>query len=421
LQEQKQLKTILMAGAEAFNKEPKDGFQYLQEKKILSTPLEPESVAEFLRRTTFVNKKVIGEYFGKDKEFNQSVIQCYCKTFDWKGLDVETAMRQLLESFRLPGEAQQIGRIVTTFSQEFMAQGLTSELADMDALELLAFSIIMLNVDQHSTKIKDADRMTLDQYIRNVRGQNGGKDFPQELVMNIYNRIKENEIKIPEEHLAEGVLDHAVWSHLVRKYSTQKDYAEFLETGVTAKCYDGMVYNVVWRVAHAALKAVITTTTDPELIIKVNDAFATCAEISNKLQLTGAFDNLIITLCDLSTILTSSSDRFLADFSNDKKAQLLTITLFTSARKYGDNLREGWRNILVCLIRLNALELLPALSDVEDVFPVKIDPKGMFLVPQLLLVALLTLSFRKITWRVSRTGSIADRRLQLVVVLVLRL
>ncbi len=365
-----------MAGAEAFNKEPKDGFQYLQEKKILSTPLEPESVAEFLRRTTFVNKKVIGEYFGKDKEFNQLVVKHYCKTFDWRGLDVETAMRQLLESFRLPGEAQQISRIVTAFSHEFMAQGLTTDLADIDALELLAFSIIMLNVDQHSTKIKDADRMTLDQYIRNVRGQNGGKDFPQELVMNIYNRIKENEVKIPEEHLAEGVLDHAVWSHLVRKYSTQKDYAEFLETGVTAKCYDGMVYNVVWRVAHAALKAVITVTADPELIIKVNDAFATCAEISNKLQLTSAFDNLIITLCDLSTILTSSSDRFLADFSNDKKAQLLTITLFASARKYGDNLREGWRNILVCLIRLNALELLPPLTDIEDVFPVKIDPKG---------------------------------------------
>jgi brefeldin A-resistance guanine nucleotide exchange factor 1 len=122
---------------------------------------------------------------------------------------------------------------------------------------------------------------------------------------------------------------------------------------------------------------VITVATDGELIVKVNDAFTTCAEISSKLQLTSAFDNLIITLCDLSTILTSSSDRFLADFSNDKKAQLLTITLFSSARKYGDNLREGWRNILVCLIRLNALELLPSLTDIEDIFPVKIDPKGM--------------------------------------------
>ena len=73
-----------MAGAESFNKDPKEGFQYLQEKKILATPLEPDSVAEFLRRTTFVNKKVIGEYFGKDKDFNQLVVKHYCKTFDWK-------------------------------------------------------------------------------------------------------------------------------------------------------------------------------------------------------------------------------------------------------------------------------------------------------------------------------------------------
>jgi brefeldin A-resistance guanine nucleotide exchange factor 1 len=164
-------------------------------------------------------------------------------------------MRQLLESFRIPGESQQIERIVNAFSTEYMEQNQGTDLADFDAVSLLAFSVIMLNVDQHSTKIKDTDRMTLEQYIKYLRGQNGGRDFPQELLMSIFNRIKENEVKIPEEHLAEGVLDHAIWSHLVRKYSAQKDYAEYLETGVAAKCYDGMIYSVIWRVAHAALKS----------------------------------------------------------------------------------------------------------------------------------------------------------------------
>jgi Sec7-like guanine-nucleotide exchange factor len=36
---------------------------------------------------------------------------------------IADAMRELLESFRLPGEAQQIGRITETFASSYFAAG----------------------------------------------------------------------------------------------------------------------------------------------------------------------------------------------------------------------------------------------------------------------------------------------------------
>jgi hypothetical protein len=102
LQEQKQLKNTLISSSEIFNQSPEECFQYLQgilyslsfsfsfsrfsshstfacvcgvERKILPTPLDPVSVAEFLRRTPFLNKKKIGEYLGSPKPFNQEVCE----------------------------------------------------------------------------------------------------------------------------------------------------------------------------------------------------------------------------------------------------------------------------------------------------------------------------------------------------------
>lgn len=46
---------------------------------------------------------------------------------------------------------------------------------------MLAYSIIMLNTDQHNPQ--NRKRMTLDDYKRNLRGVNGGKDFPAEYLV----------------------------------------------------------------------------------------------------------------------------------------------------------------------------------------------------------------------------------------------
>ena len=84
-------------------------------------------------------------------------------------------MRDLLESFRLPGESQQIARITETFAEVYFASEPT-DVKSQDAVYILAYSVIMLNTDLHSPQ-NVKRRMTVEDYMRNLRGVNDGQDF----------------------------------------------------------------------------------------------------------------------------------------------------------------------------------------------------------------------------------------------------
>ena len=67
-------------------------------------------------------------------------------------MSFEDAIRQFLESFKLPGEAQKIIRILEAWSRQFYAQcpGIFS---GADAVYILAISVIMLNTDKHNPAV----------------------------------------------------------------------------------------------------------------------------------------------------------------------------------------------------------------------------------------------------------------------------
>jgi len=48
-----------------------------------------------------------------------------------------------------------------------------------DSAYVLAFSMIMLNTDLHSTKIAPENKMSLPSFYRQNEGINGGTDLPQ--------------------------------------------------------------------------------------------------------------------------------------------------------------------------------------------------------------------------------------------------
>ena len=71
---------------------------------------------------------------------------------------------------------------------------------------MLAFAIIMLNTDAHSPQIKK--KMSLEEFVRNNRGINGGYDLPEALLTSVYHDITHREIKTGTEFddLAEAEL-----------------------------------------------------------------------------------------------------------------------------------------------------------------------------------------------------------------------
>ncbi len=63
------------------------------------------------------------------------------------------AIRVYLESFRLPGEAQKINRIMESFGKAYHGR-CPALFRNADAVYILAYSVILLNTDQHNSQAR---------------------------------------------------------------------------------------------------------------------------------------------------------------------------------------------------------------------------------------------------------------------------
>jgi len=68
-----------------------------------------------------------------------------------------------------------------------------------DSAFILAFSVIMLNTDLHNPAIKEERRMTKEGFIRNNSGICDGKDLPEQLLIDLFDRIKSSPISLKED------------------------------------------------------------------------------------------------------------------------------------------------------------------------------------------------------------------------------
>ena len=121
-------------------------------------------------------------------------------------------MRVFLQSFRLPGEAQKIDRIMEALAHAFHRAN-PGPFAHPDATYVLAFSIIMLNTDLHSSKIAVEKKMSLESFCRQAEGINGTTDLPHSMLEEIYYAIKGDEIRMLGGG-EETTLSRAGWKHL---------------------------------------------------------------------------------------------------------------------------------------------------------------------------------------------------------------
>nr|CAB3468217.1 unnamed protein product [Digitaria exilis] len=100
--EQKGIKKKLMVGVEHFNRDKKKGFEFLQGAHLLPEKLDPHNVALFFRYTPGLDKNLLGEYLGNHDEFSIQVLHEFARTFDFKEMNLDAALRLFLETFRLP-------------------------------------------------------------------------------------------------------------------------------------------------------------------------------------------------------------------------------------------------------------------------------------------------------------------------------
>ncbi|XP_046735355.1 cytohesin-1 isoform X3 [Diprion similis] len=181
-------------GRKKFNMDPKKGIEYLIEHNLLVST--PEDVAQFLYKGEGLNKTAIGDYLGERHDFNERVLRAFVELHDFTDLILVQALRQFLWSFRLPGEAQKIDRMMECFAQRY-CQLNPNIFTNTDTCYVLSFAIIMLNTSLHNPSVKD--KPSVEQFISMNRGINNGGDLPRELLVSLYESIKTEPFKIPED------------------------------------------------------------------------------------------------------------------------------------------------------------------------------------------------------------------------------
>lgn len=350
-------KKIIIRGATKFNESPKAGIAFLTSQGIIRDPDDPKCIAEFVKGTTRVDKKVLGEFISKRS--NEELLKAFIGLFDFRGLRVDEALRQLLNSFRLPGESALIERIINVFSEQYYQQAQPEEVANKDAIFVLTYAVIMLNTDQHNPNLKGAKRMKVEDFSKNLRGVNDGKDFDPEYLQAIYEAIKTREIILPEEHDNRHAYDHA-WKELLIKIQSTSDLI-ICDTNI----FDADMFAATWKPIVATLSYVFMSATDDAVFSRVVTGFDQCAQIAAKYGLSDALDRIISCLSYISTLApdmppsTALNTEVQVEkksvmvsetavrFGRDGRAQLATVVLFQVIKGNESAIRDGWNHVSV--------------------------------------------------------------------------
>ena len=140
LNRDKSRKALFLQGAAMFNHKPKTGLAFLEKNGIIAPDSQDgtdeekrvRGIAKFLKSSGRLDKKLLGEYISSPNQIE--LLKAFIGLFDFGGASrslsavttlltlqksIADAMREMLETFRLPGEASPIARITETFAEHF--------------------------------------------------------------------------------------------------------------------------------------------------------------------------------------------------------------------------------------------------------------------------------------------------------------
>jgi len=193
----------IIAGKKCFNKSPKKGIAYMIETNVVENT--SSSIAKFLYKNSDkgVSKTAIGDYLGEPDDFNIQVLNDFVHVHDLASKSLDEALRMFLWSFRLPGEAQKIDRMMEAFAAWYVECN-AGIFACRDACYVLSFATIMLNTSLHNPSVRE--KPTKEQFLTMNRGidkdeDNNDKDIDSHILLAIYDSIKKHPFKVPEEDM----------------------------------------------------------------------------------------------------------------------------------------------------------------------------------------------------------------------------
>lgn len=343
---QKERKTEFIKCAKIFNEKPKKGVPLLIEKNFIKSDSE-EDIAEFLfENNGRLNKRTIGLLLCDP--MHTSLLKKFIDLFDFKDLRVDEAIRILLTKFRLPGESQQIERIIEAFSARYVEsqnyepskannsnddEDLSTIQPDADSVFILSYSVIMLNTDLHNPQVKE--HMTFDDYCSNLKGCYNQQNFPHWYLDKIYCSIRDKEIVMPEEHHGNDRWFEDAWNNLISSTMVmpeiqthhERNYDNLSPQEISQ--FDGAIFQNVGRSIVDTFFKIFEVASDDHISSRMLSSVDKCAFIASFLKMGDLFNEILYKIA----VMTELSDGANRDPNESDEIPLVEITIEDSNSK----------------------------------------------------------------------------------------
>ncbi|XP_022770305.1 brefeldin A-inhibited guanine nucleotide-exchange protein 2-like [Durio zibethinus] len=375
IEQRRAYKLELQEGISLFNRKPKKGIEFLIKANKLGD--SPEEIAAFLKNASGLNKTLIGDYLGEREDLSLKVMHAYVDSFDFEGMEFDEAIRAFLQGFRLPGEAQKIDRIMEKFAERYCKCN-PKAFISADTAYVLAYSVILLNTDAHNPMVKN--KMSADDFIRNNRGIDDGKDLPEDYLRSLFERISRNEIKMKEDDLSvqqkqsvnsnrilglDSILnivirkrdedEHMETSddlirHMQEQFKEKARKSESVYYAATDVVILRFMVEVCWAPMLAAFSVPLDQSDDEVVIALCLEGFRCAIHVTAVMSMKTHRDAFVTSLAKF-TSLHSPAD--IKQKNIDAIKAIVTI-----ADEDGNYLQEAWEHILTCVSRFEHLHLL---------------------------------------------------------------
>ncbi|CAD8069698.1 unnamed protein product [Paramecium primaurelia] len=353
IEKQKQMKLEMNKAVQKFNFKPEHCIKHLIACQFMETR-DPKLFAQFLWENRDLNKDKLGELFGCSSEFNQQVFQQYIDFMNFKDLQVDEGLRYMLEFFTLPGESQQIDRIMEKFASKYCIDN-PGIYQSAQAAYTLSYLLMMLQTDLHNEK--NLDKMTIPQFVNLAKGINDGENLPQDLLLGFYQRIQKTPLALHAKEQAKRALEQANQVDQRKRHAMLAKEAEeslkkwFKEhPNQDAYFYANSIDHVksllqqTWSAIFASISVFLEQTEDSQ---QIQLCFET---IQSFIQLMGRFD-----LDEEKDTFISFLQRYCTGIPNTYRQILGVQTLIKAAIQSGQYLRKSWRVALQLVSRLETL------------------------------------------------------------------
>jgi cytohesin len=158
-----------------------------------------------------LNKGKLGDFLGEEGEEQNSLLLEFCYSFHFQGQSLESALRIFCSKLKIPLDSNKLDRIMEAFATSYFSMN-KGTFSSADTIHKISFSCIMLNMEYHhqtppssssspssppgTTVVK---KKSLEAFIANHRGIDGGADLPRTLLESLFSSITTTEITTPLE------------------------------------------------------------------------------------------------------------------------------------------------------------------------------------------------------------------------------